>query len=79
MKFINTTKAICGSALFFSLLSCQEQKQTDHLIIDLSRDSFPEKYTLSNPDTIQITDALNPNFYYLICDSLVLISNADDA
>lgn len=79
MKFINTTKAICGSALFFSLLSCQEQKQTDHLIIDLSRDSFPEKYTLSNPDTIQITEALNPNFYYLIRDSLVLISNADDA
>lgn len=46
--------------------------------IIFDRNDFKEKICLSNPDTI-VSEALNPLFYHVIRDSLVLITNKDDS
>lgn len=65
--------------LFITMLCCND---TSPVIckntIVFNRNDFREQICLSNPDTI-ITEALNPLFYHIIRDSMILISNKDDS
>lgn len=61
------------------VVSCNNNKQElSRDIIKFNRQDFKEQKNLSNPDTLNISEALNPYFYYIIRDSLVLISNKED-
>lgn len=65
--------------LLITMLCCND---TSPIIckntIVFNRNDFREQICLSNPDTI-ITEALNPLFYHIIRDSMILISNKDDS
>lgn len=72
MKLL-VVKFLC--ILLFS--SCIKNGKDDNNIY-FSRSDFPIKKELKSGEKIELQDALNPKYCYLIRDSLFLISNRDD-
>ncbi|WP_455672075.1 BF3164 family lipoprotein [Phocaeicola sp.] len=67
------------TSLLILACSCTSNQSDNTKTILFNRNDFPETIHLSSPDTIDIADALDPQEFYLVKDSLVIISNRSAA
>ncbi len=65
---------ICLSIL---LLGCENDNKS-HITTLFDRNDFLETVSLNSPQKIELEEALNPYYCYLVKDSLVILSNRDD-
>ena len=74
MRIITTFILTCS----FLISSCDFKSTTNNDIV-FNRSDFEEVILLKNADTVSINEALNPLFFYVLRDSLVLVQNRDDS
>lgn len=73
------TVTILISICSFLISSCDSKSSINENDIFFSRSDFEQVVLLKNADTINLEDALNPLFFYVLRDSLILVQNKDDS
>ena len=76
MKYIFFVICICP--FFFACKNTLTDNNNTHVAKSFNRNDFIRTVSLKSSQKIEISEALNPYYCYLVKDSLVLLTNRDN-